>query len=196
MIFSSETRPSGVKNNNNPVRIITFSGNRRLRRKCCLNVVLEHPGTPNRWRRTPQEHPKGNQETPKRHRRATKSTRSEAKTAPRAPKRKPRKPSRAPRQFLSKRPEITEVKIVLPPRRGHDFRCQRRGEGRTSFQLIFGALAGALEIPWGFRSVQKTLAMINSIYLETIPCFSSCLVSVKPHRTGRFTPCEPSSKRF
>ena len=115
---------------------------------------------------------------------------------PRPPKRKPSEPSRAPRQFLSKEPEITEVKIVLPPRRGHDFRCQRRGEGRTSFQLIFGAQAGALEIPWGFRSVQKTLAMINSICLETIPCFSSCLVSVKPHRTGRFTPCEPSSKRF
>ena len=115
---------------------------------------------------------------------------------PRAPKRKPREPSRGPRQFLSKKREMTEVKIVLPLRRGYDFRCQRRGDRRTSFQLIFGALAGALEIPWGFRSVQKTLAMINSIYLETIPCFSSCLVSVKPHRTGRFTPCEPSSKRF
>ena len=50
---------------------------------------------------------------------------------PRAPKRKAREPSKAARQFLSKRPEITEVKIVLPPRRGHDFRCQRRGEGRT-----------------------------------------------------------------
>ena len=67
---------------------------------------------------------------------------------PRAPKRKPREPPRAPRQFLSKRPEITEVKIVLPLRRGYDFRCQRRGDRRTSFHLIFGAPAGPLEIPW------------------------------------------------
>ena len=115
---------------------------------------------------------------------------------PRPPKKKPREPSRAPRQFLSKRPEIIEIKIVLPPRRGHDFRCQRTCDKRTSFQLLFGALAGALEIPWGFRSVQKTLAMIQSTCRETIYCFSSNLISVKPHRTGRFTPCERSSKRF
>ena len=115
---------------------------------------------------------------------------------PRPPKRKPREPSRAPRQFLSKEPEITEVKIVFPLRRGHDFRCQRRGDKRTSFQLMFGARMGPLEIPWGFRSVQKTLAMINSTCLESINCFSSCLISVKPHRTGRFTPCEPSPGRF
>ena len=115
---------------------------------------------------------------------------------PRAPKRKPREPSRAPKQFLSKEPEITEVKIVLPLRRGYDFRCQRRGEGRTSFHLIFGAPAGPLEIPWVLRCAQKTLTMINSICLEIIYCFSSRLISVKPLRTGRFTPCEPSSGRF
>ena len=50
---------------------------------------------------------------------------------PRPPKRKPREPSRAPRQFLSKRPEITDVKLVLPPRRRHDFRCQGRSDRRT-----------------------------------------------------------------
>ena len=115
---------------------------------------------------------------------------------PRAPKRKPREPSRGPRQILSKKPEMTEVKIVLPLRRGYDFRCQRRGDRRTSFHLIFGAPAGPLEIPWVLRCAQKTLTMINSICLEIIYCFSSRLISVKPLRTGRFTPCEPSSGRF
>ena len=115
---------------------------------------------------------------------------------PRAPKREPREPSRAPKQFLTKRPEITEVKIVLPLRRGYDFRCQRRGEWRTFFHFIFGAPAGPLEIPWGLRCAQKTLTMINSICLEIIYCFSSRLIPVKPLRTGRFTPCEPSSGRF
>ena len=115
---------------------------------------------------------------------------------PRPPKRKPREPSRAPRQFLSKESEITEVKIVLPPRRGHDFRCQRSGDRRTSFHLILGALAGPLEIPWVLRCAHKTLTMMNSTCLETIDCFSSLLISVKPLRAGRFTPCEPSSGRF
>ena len=115
---------------------------------------------------------------------------------PRAPKRKPREPSRGPRQILSKKREVTEVKTVLPLRRGYDFRCQRRGEGRTSFHLIFGAPAGPLEIPWVLRCAQKTLTMINSICLGTIYCFSSRLISGKPLRTGRFTPCEPSSGRF
>ena len=115
---------------------------------------------------------------------------------PRAPKRKPREPSIAPTQMFSKRPEITEVKIVLPLRRGYDFRCQRRGDRRTSFQLIFGALAGPLEIPWVLRCAQKTLTMINSTCLETIYCCSSLLISVKVLRAGRFTPCEPSSERF
>ena len=92
-----------MKNNNNPFRTITFSRNRRLRCECCLKVVLEHPGEPNRWRREPQEHPKGNQETPKRHRRATKSTRSEAK---RAPKSTQKKPNRA--------IESSKAKMVIP----------------------------------------------------------------------------------
>ena len=115
---------------------------------------------------------------------------------PRAPRREPREPPKAPKQFLSKEPEITEVKIVLPLRRGYDFRCQRRGDRRTSFHFIFGAPAGPLEIPWVHRCAQKTLTMINSICLEIIYCFSSRLISVKPLRTGRFTPCEPSSGRF
>ena len=62
----------------------SISRNRRLRCKCRVNVVLEHPGTPNRWLRGPQEHPKGSQESPKRHRGATKSTRSEAKRVPKS----------------------------------------------------------------------------------------------------------------
>ena len=97
---------------------------------------------------------------------------------------------------MSKESRMISMKIVPPPRRGHDFRCQRSGEGRTSFHLILGALAGPLEIPWVLRCAQKTLTMINSICLETIDCFSSRLISVKALRTGRFTPCEPSSGRF
>ena len=83
-ILNSQTHPSGIKNNNNPLRTIAFSRkeNQRLRCEWCLKGVLEHPGAPNRWRRGPREHPKGNQESPKRHRRATKSTRSEAKRVP------------------------------------------------------------------------------------------------------------------
>ena len=115
---------------------------------------------------------------------------------PRAPKRKPREPSRARRPNVSFRSRMISMKIVLPLKRGYDFRCQRRGDRRTSFHLIFGAPAGPLEIPWVLRCAQKTLTMINSICLEIIYCFSSRLISVKPLRTGRFTPCEPSSGRF
>ena len=96
-----------------------------------------------------------------------KSTRKEAKRAPRdteeqprapevkprepprPPKRKPSEPTRAPRRFLSKEPEVTDVKIVLPPRRGYDFRCQRKRDKRTTFRLIFGALAGPIGDPMG-----------------------------------------------
>ena len=143
-----------------------------------------------------------------------KSTQKEAKRAPRdteepprapevrpteppkATKRKPRQPSRARRQNVSKESRMISMKIVPPPRRGHDFRCQRSGDRRTSFRLIFGALAGPLETPWVLGCAQKTLTMINSICLGTIDCFSSRLISVKALRTGRFTPCEPSSGRF
>ena len=168
-----------------------------MRCECCLKVVLKHPGAPNRWRREPQEHPKGAQGSPKRHRRATKSTRSEAKRAPKSTQKEAKRTiERSKADFLSKKREMTEVKIVLPLRRGYDFRCQRRGDRRTSFHFIFGALAGPLEIPWVLRCAQKTLTMINSICLEIIYCFSSRLISVKPPRTGRVTPCEPSSGRF
>ena len=115
---------------------------------------------------------------------------------PRAPRKEPREQPRAPKPNVSFRSRMISMKIVPPPRRRHDFRCQRRGDRRTSFRFIFGARMGPLEIPWGLRSVQKTLAMIKSTCLETIYCFSSCLISVKPPRTGRFTPCELCSGRF
>ena len=115
---------------------------------------------------------------------------------PRAPKRKPGEPSRARRPNVSKESTSRLPQIVLPPRRGHDFRCQRSGDKRTSFHLILGALPGPLEIPWVLRCAQKTLTMMNSTCLETIYCCSSRLVSVKALRAGRFTPCEPSSGRF
>ena len=164
--------------------------------ECCLGDVFEHPGAHNRWRRRPQEHPKEGQESPKRHRRATKSTRSEAKRAPKSTQKEAKRAIESSKAFFDKKPEMSEVKIVLPLRRGYDFRCQRRGDRRTSFRLIFRAPAGPLEIPWVHRCAQKTLTMINSICLEIIYCFSSRLISVKPLRTGRFTPCEPSSGRF
>ena len=79
--MSSQTHPSGIKNSNNPIRLMQFSRNRNLIFECGLQIVLEHPGAPNGSRRGPQEHPEGGQESPKRHRRATKSTRNEAKRA-------------------------------------------------------------------------------------------------------------------
>ena len=114
----------------------------------------------------------------------------------RPPKRKPSEPSRAPRPNVSFRSRMINMKIKLPPKRGHDFRCQRSGDRRTSFHFIFGAPAGPLEIPWVLRCAQKTLTMMNSTCLETIYCCSSRLISVKALRAGRSTPCEPSSKRF
>jgi len=154
---------------------------------------LEHPGALNRWRREPQEHPKGSQENPKRHRRAPEVRPREP---PRPPQRKPSHPSRAPRPNVSKESRMISMKTVLPPRRGYDFRCQRSGDRRTSFHLILGALAGPLEIPWVLRCAHKTLTMMNSTCLETIYCCSSRLISVKALRAGRFTPCEPSSGGF
>ena len=113
------------------MRIIAFARIRRLNCECCLGDVFEHPGPPNRWRRGPQAHPKEAKRAPRDTEEQPRAPEMKPREPPRPPKKKPREPSRAPRQFLSKRPEITEVKIVLPPRRGHDFRCQRRGEGRT-----------------------------------------------------------------
>ena len=167
-----------------------------MRCECCLNVVWNTP-----------EHLIGSEETPKsiqkEAKRAPRDTEEQPRAPevrprepPRAPKRKPRELSRARRPNVSFRSRMINMKIKLPPRRGHDFRCQRRGEGRTSFHFIFGAQAGPLEIPWVLRCAQKTLAMIKSTCLETIYCFSSRLISVKPHRTDRYTRFEPSSKRF
>ena len=194
--MSSQARSSGVKNDNIPLRIIAFARIRRLNGECCLGDVFEHPGPPNRWRRGPQAHPEEAKRAPRDTEEQPRAPEMKPREPPRPPKKKPREPSRAPRQFLSKRPEITEVKIVLPPRRGHDFRCQRSGDRRTFFHLILDALAGPLEIPWVLRCAQKTSTMMNSTCLETIYCCSSLLISVKILRAGRFTPCEPSSGRF
>ena len=194
--MSSQAPPSGVKNNSIPVRITACSRNRRLRCECCLNTVSEHPGASNRWLREPQEHQKGSQENPERHRGATRSTRSETKRAPNGTQKEAKRAMESTKAKCVKQSEMSAVKIVLPPRRGHDFRCQRRGEGRVYFRLMFGTRMAPLEIPWVLRCAQKTLTMINSICLEIIYCFSSRLISVKPLRAGRFTPCEPSSGRF
>ena len=146
--------------------------------------------------RKPQEPPEGSQESPKIHRGATKSTRSEAKRVPKSTQKEAKRAIESSKAKCVKKPEMSEVKIVLPPRRGHDFRCQRRGEGRAYFRVIFGARMVSLEIPWVLRSAHKTLTMKKSICLETIDCFSYRLISVKPLRVGRFTPCEPASGRL
>ena len=178
------------------MRIIAFARIRRLNCECCLGDVFEHPGPPNRWRRRPQAHPKEAKRAPRDTEEQPRAPEMKPREPPRAPKRKPREPTTARQRILSKNSEMTEGKIVLPPRRGHDFRCQRSGDRRTSFHLILGALAGPLEIPWVLRCAHKTLTMMNSTCLETIYCCSSRLISVKALRAGRFTPCEPSSGRF
>ena len=176
--------------------IIAFARIRLLNCECCLGDVFEHPGPPNRWRRRPQAHPKEANRAPRDTEEQPRAPEMTPREPPRAPKRKPREPTTARERIWSKKPEMTEGKIVLPPRRGHDFQCQRSGEGRTSFHFIFGAPAGTLEIPWVLRCAHKTLTMMNSTCLETIDCFSSHLISVKSLRAGHFTPCEPSSGRF
>ena len=165
--MSSQARSSGVKNDNIPLRIIAFARIRRLNCECCLGDVFEHPGPPNRWRRGPQAHPKEAKRAPRDTEEQPRAPEMRPREPPRAAKRKPREPTTARKRILSKKPEMTEGKIVLPPRRRHDFRCQRRSEGRTSFRLIFGAQAGPLEIPWDFRCALKTLTMISSTCLET-----------------------------
>ena len=164
--------------------------------ECCLGDVFEHPGPPNRWRRGPQAHPKEAKRAPRDTEEQPRAPEMRRREPPRTPKRKLREPSRARRRNVSFRSRMINMKIVLPPRRGHDFRCQRSGDRRTFFHLILGALAGPLEIPWVHRCAQKTLTMINSICLETMSCFSSRLISIKALRTGRYAPCEPSSARF
>ena len=129
--MSSQTHPSGITNSNNSLRIFAFSRNRRLRRECCLNVVLEHPGALHRWQRTPKSIQKEAKRAPRDTAEQPRAPEVKPREPPRAPRREPREPSRAPRQFLSKNSEITEMKIVLPLRRGYDFRCQRRGDRRT-----------------------------------------------------------------
>ena len=97
---------------------------------------------------------------------------------PRAPKRK----SRDPRPNVSKKPEMPEVKIVLPPGRGHDFRCQGRSEGRAYVRVIFGARMASLEIPWALRSAHKTLTMKNRFVLKQL--IASRLVSSRSNLFG------------
>ena len=194
--MSSQAPPSGVKNSNIPFRIIAVSRNRRLRCECCLNTVSEHPGASNRWLRKPQEHQQGSRESPKRHRGATKSTRSEAKRVPKSTQKEAKRAIESSKAKCVKKNEMPEVEIVLPPGRGHDVRWQGRGEGRAYFRDMFGGRMSSLEIPWVLRSAHKTLTMKNSTCIETIGCLSSRLISVKPLRVGRYTPCETASGRF
>ena len=126
--MSSQARSSGVKNDNIPVRIIAFARIRRLNCECYLGDVFEHPGPPNRWRRGPQAHPKEAKRAPRDTEEQPRAPEMRPREPPRTPKRKPREPSTARRPNVSKESTSRLPQIVLPPRRGYDFRCQRRGE--------------------------------------------------------------------
>ena len=129
--MSSQARSSGVKNDNIPSRIIAFARIRRLNCECCLGDVFEHPGPPNRWRRRPQAHPKEAKRAPRDTEEQPRAPEMRRREPPRTPKRKPREPSRARRRNVSKESTSRLPQIVLPPRRGHDFRGQRRGDRGT-----------------------------------------------------------------
>ena len=162
-MLSSQAPPSGVKNSNIPVRLITCSRNRRLRCECCLNTMLEHPGAPNRWLWATQEHQKGSQVSPKRRRGATKSTRSEAEKVPKSTQKEAKRAIESSKAKCVKKSEMLEVEIVLPPGRGHDFRCQSRGDRGTCPE-------GERLTPYGRRSLSAWGSDLKSRHIHEETC--------------------------
>ena len=147
--MSSQTHPSGVKNSNIPLRLIAFSKNRRLRRGCCLNVVLGHPGAPNGWRRAPQEHPKGSQENPKRHRRATKSTRSEAKRAPKSTQKEAKRAIESSKAIFDKKARDNRWQNRAPAEARARFSMPEKTRQANHFSAHFRSPGGSLGDPMG-----------------------------------------------
>ena len=147
--MSSQTYPSGAKNSNIPIRIIACSKNRRLRRECCLNVVLGHPGAPKGWRREPQEHPEGSQESPKRHRRATKSTRSEAKRAPKTTQKEAKRAIESSKAIFVKSIRDNRGQNRAPAEARARFSMPEKWRQANLFSPHFGCPGGPLGDPMG-----------------------------------------------
>ena len=147
--MNSQTHPSGINNNNNPVRMKAFSRNRRLRCECCLKVVLGHPGAPSRWRRGPQEHPKRDQESPKRHRRATKITRSEAKRAPKSTQKGAKRAIESSKAIFVKRTRDNRRENRAPAWARVRFSMPEKRRQANLFSLHFRSSGGSLGDPMG-----------------------------------------------
>ena len=147
--MSSQARSSGVKNDNIPMRIIAFARIRRLRRECCLNVVLEHPGAPNGWRRGPQEHPEGSQESPEGHRRATKSTRSEADRAPKSNQKEAKTDIESAKAKCVKRIPDDKHENRAPAEARARFSMPEKWRQANLFSPHFGCPGGSLGDPMG-----------------------------------------------
>ena len=125
--------------------------NQRLRRECCLKVVLEHPGAPNRWRRGPQEHPKGSQESPKRHRRAPKSTRSEAKRAPKSTQKEAKRAIESSKAIFVKKARDNRGQNRAPAEARARFSMPEKWRGANLFSAHFRSPGGSLGDPMGPR---------------------------------------------
>ena len=147
--MSTQPHPSGIKNSNKPLRIIAFSRNRRLRCECCLKVVLEHPGAPNRWRRGPQEHPEGSQESPEGHRRATKSTRSEADRAPKSNQKEAKTDIESAKAKCVKRIPDDKHENRAPAEARARFSMPEKWRQANLFSPHFGCPGGSLGDPMG-----------------------------------------------
>ena len=120
-----------------------------MRCECCLNVVLEHPGAPNRWRRGPQEHPKGAQENFKRHRRATKSTRSEAKRSPKSTQKEAKKAIESSKAIFVKRIRDNRGENRAPAEARVRFSMPKKKRQSNLFSLHFRSSGGSLGGPMG-----------------------------------------------
>ena len=149
--MSSQTRLSGVKSSNIPMIIIAFSKKLRLRCECCLNVVLEHPGAPNGWRRGPQEQPEGSQESPEGHRRATKSTRSEADRAPKSNQKEAKTDIESAKAKCVKRIPDDKHENRAPAEARARFSMPEKWRGANLFSAHFRSPGGPLGNPMGPR---------------------------------------------
>ena len=147
--MSSQTHPSGIKNNINPIRLMQFLRHRSLICECGLKIVLEHPGAPNGSRRGPPEHPEGGQESPKRHRRATKSTRSEAKRAPKNTQKEAKRAIESSKAKCVKRIYLSPTLNRVPAEARARFSMPEKWRGANLFSPHFRSPGGYLGDPMG-----------------------------------------------
>ena len=144
-----QTHPSGIKNNNNPIRLTLCSEKRRLICECCLKIVLGHPGAPNGSRRGPQEHPEGSQESPEGHRRATKSTRSEADRAPKSNQKEAKTDIESAKAKCVKRIPDDKHENRAPAEARARFSMPEKKRQANLFSPHFGCPGGPLGDPMG-----------------------------------------------